>query len=59
MTTDWDKAAMREAVRASLKFTSAKAWSDYVLQPYGNFAKVAQDPSDANIDEYVAERCGT
>ncbi|KAI0342182.1 aryl-alcohol-oxidase from pleurotus Eryingii [Trametopsis cervina] len=59
MTTDWDKAVMRHAVRASLKFAQANAWNDYLRAPVGDFAKVTQDTSDDNIDAFIIAHVGT
>ncbi|KAI0342181.1 alcohol oxidase [Trametopsis cervina] len=59
MSTDWDRAVMRHAIRASLKFTSAHAWDDFLLTPFGDFAQLAQNLTDANIDAYVNEHVGT
>ena len=49
VTTDFDKFALREAVRAIKRFLSAPAWSSYVIGPYGTTAGV----TDAELDDHV------
>jgi len=49
VTTDFDKFTMRETVRASKRFMSAPAWSNYVIGPYGTTAGV----TDAELDDHV------
>ncbi|KAF9528607.1 hypothetical protein CPB83DRAFT_929274 [Crepidotus variabilis] len=51
VTTEFDKFAVREAVRAVKRFAAAKAWSDYVIGPYGSLAGT----SDAEIDSHVRQ----
>ncbi|RDB17144.1 Pyranose dehydrogenase 1 [Hypsizygus marmoreus] len=48
LKSDFDKAAMREAVRSALKFFSAPAWQDYIVAPIG----ISANSTDAEIDAY-------
>ncbi|KAF9528606.1 hypothetical protein CPB83DRAFT_894128 [Crepidotus variabilis] len=50
-TTDFDKFALREIVRATKRFASAPAWSNYIIQPYGTLAGT----SDAELDSHVRQ----
>lgn len=54
-TTDFDKFALREIVRAVKRFASAPAWSGYVIQPYGTLAGT----SDADLDSHVQQYAST
>jgi choline dehydrogenase len=49
VTTQFDKFALREAVRAVKRFAGANAWKDYITRPFGGLAST----SDADIDAYV------
>ncbi|KAG6852169.1 hypothetical protein C0991_002487, partial [Blastosporella zonata] len=53
LQSDFDKAAMREAVKSAMKFV---VWSDYVIAQFGPFAGIE---TDAQIDTYVAANAGT
>jgi hypothetical protein len=45
---------MREATKNAVRFTTAPAWSDYVISPVG------LDPStDASIESYLRDHVGT
>ncbi|KAF8067881.1 aryl-alcohol oxidase precursor [Lyophyllum atratum] len=56
LKSNFDKVAMREAVKTAMKFLAAPAWSGYVIQQVGAFAGVK---TDAQIDAYVAANAGT
>lgn len=55
LTTNFDKVALREAVRATKRFAAAKAWSDYVVGPWGGLSAT----DDAGIDAYVRQQSTT
>jgi choline dehydrogenase len=42
---------MREAVKASIRFVGAPAWSDYVIGRFGTGFSMATD--DASMDVYI------
>lgn len=56
LKSNFDKVAMREAVKTAMKFLTAPAWSGYVIEQVGAFAGVK---TDAQIDAYVAANAGT
>ncbi|KAJ3520621.1 hypothetical protein NMY22_g12671 [Coprinellus aureogranulatus] len=49
VSSQFDKFALREAVKAVRRFFSAKAWADYIISP----VNLASNPTDAAIDSYV------
>lgn len=49
VSTEFDKYAMREGVKAVHRFLHAEAWADYVVSP----VNIASNPTDAAIDDYV------
>ncbi|KAF5325871.1 hypothetical protein D9611_000975 [Ephemerocybe angulata] len=49
VTTEFDKFALREAVRATKRFAAGSAWKDYITSPWGGLSAT----SDADIDAYV------
>ncbi|KAJ7774696.1 aryl-alcohol oxidase [Mycena olivaceomarginata] len=52
--TELDLLLMREATKNAVRFTTAPAWSDYVISPVG------LDPStDASIESYLRDHVGT
>ncbi|KAH9475864.1 Pyranose dehydrogenase 1 [Psilocybe cubensis] len=51
LTNQFDIIAMRESVRAILRFTAAPAWSDWIAGRFGQAFQNATD--DASIDAYV------
>lgn len=55
LTTEFDIFAMREAVKASIRFSKAPAWSDYIISPIANFQAAATTTDDSVIDQYVRE----
>ncbi|KAG6888800.1 hypothetical protein C0995_005820 [Termitomyces sp. Mi166 len=56
LKSQFDKVAMREAVKSAKKFVTAAAWSGYVIEQAGAFAGVE---TDEQIDAYVAANAGT
>ncbi|KAG6841012.1 hypothetical protein C0991_002642 [Blastosporella zonata] len=56
LNTDFDKLAMREAIKGASRFIQAPAWSGYVDGPAGALADAVDD---ASIDSYVANNTGT
>jgi hypothetical protein len=51
----FDIHTMIQAVKAAKKFVTAKAWKDYVIAPYGDFA---QANTDAEIESYARAHSG-
>ncbi|KDR70983.1 hypothetical protein GALMADRAFT_103022 [Galerina marginata CBS 339.88] len=47
LSTDFDVAALREAVKAARRFAAAPAWADYILVPVNNAT------TDDQIDEFL------
>lgn len=56
LTTDFDVFTMRESVKAVKSFVSAKAWSDYIIAPFGELANAN---TDAEIDQFVRDTTTT
>ncbi|KAJ7908757.1 alcohol oxidase [Mycena leptocephala] len=53
--SDVDVFIMREAVKSAMHFTTAPAWQNYVISPFGlNYTS-----TDAEIDDFVRENGGT
>lgn len=57
MSTTFDIFAMREAVKAVQRFTSASPWKDYIIAPF--LAAFASATTDASIESYVRGNAGT
>ncbi|KAG6916121.1 hypothetical protein DXG01_008352 [Tephrocybe rancida] len=51
LSTEFDKVAMRIALKRTLEFTSASPWSDYIVTPIGGLETVK---TDAEMDAYLA-----
>ncbi|KAF9479960.1 alcohol oxidase [Pholiota conissans] len=49
LTTDIDLIVMRESVKATKRFVSAPAWSDYIIEPVGTLAGNTDDEIDAHV----------
>ncbi|KAF9457988.1 aryl-alcohol oxidase precursor [Collybia nuda] len=56
LSTPFDIFTMKEAVKAVQRFTSAKAWKDYILSPFGALATAT---TDTIIETYVRNNAGT
>ncbi|KAG6810942.1 hypothetical protein H0H92_009683 [Tricholoma furcatifolium] len=56
LSSDFDKLAMREAIKGVTRFVAAPAWSGWVIGPAGALANATDD---ASIDTYAAENAGT
>ncbi|KAF7362799.1 Choline dehydrogenase, mitochondrial [Mycena venus] len=52
--TEVDLFIMREAVKSAIRFTTAPAWKDYVISPFG-----LNDTTDAGIDAFIRENAQT
>ncbi|KAF7362801.1 Choline dehydrogenase, mitochondrial [Mycena venus] len=52
--TEVDLVIMREAVKSAIRFTTAPAWKDYVISPFG-----LNDTTDAGIDVFIRENAQT
>ncbi|KAH9063572.1 aryl-alcohol-oxidase from pleurotus Eryingii, partial [Lactarius vividus] len=50
LNSDFDIFAIREAVKAALRFVAAPAWRDYVIGPFG---ALAEAKTDAEIEAYA------
>lgn len=55
LSTDFDKTAVRESVKAIRRFVGSQAFSDYVISP----VNLGANPTDAEIDAYVQTFAGT
>ncbi|KAG6917770.1 hypothetical protein DXG01_001175 [Tephrocybe rancida] len=52
LDSEFDKFAIREAVKASSRFLEAPAWKDYVVAPIAGLENVT---TDAELDEYITQ----
>ncbi|KAF5381665.1 hypothetical protein D9615_005467 [Tricholomella constricta] len=52
LDSDFDKFALREAVKSAVRFLAAPAWKDYVIGPAGALQNKA---TDEELDQYVLE----
>ncbi|KAI9434372.1 aryl-alcohol-oxidase from pleurotus Eryingii [Lactarius indigo] len=50
LNSDFDIFAIREAVKAALRFVAAPAWKDYVIGPFG---ALAEAKTDTEIEAYA------
>jgi len=55
VTTEFDKVALRESVRAVQRFAGSQAWQGYILEPFGDSGAT----SDSDIDAHVREQSTT
>ncbi|KAF9479148.1 alcohol oxidase [Pholiota conissans] len=56
LTTEFDIFTMREAVKSSIRFSKAPAWSDYITGPFADgFQNAFSATDDSVIDQYVRE----
>jgi choline dehydrogenase-like flavoprotein len=56
LNSDFDIFAIREGVKAALRFAAAPAWKDYVIGPYGTLAEAK---TDAQIEAYARSNAAT
>ncbi|KNZ74746.1 Choline dehydrogenase, mitochondrial [Termitomyces sp. J132] len=56
LKTDFDKVAMRAAVKSSLEFLTAPSWAGYVISPINGLENAT---TDAQIDAYVQKNTAT
>lgn len=56
LATDWDIYVLRESVKKVQKFLTADAWKDYVIGPFGDYAKAV---TDAEIEAYARANAAT
>jgi len=56
LNSDFDIFAIREGVKAALRFAAAPAWKDYVIGPYG---ALADAKTDAEIEAYARSNAAT
>ncbi|KAF5362466.1 hypothetical protein D9756_002088 [Leucocoprinus leucothites] len=54
-STEFDRFAMREAFKASRRFLSGPAWSDYIVSP----VQLDGEPTDDEIDAYYRQITGS
>ncbi|RDB16258.1 Pyranose dehydrogenase 1 [Hypsizygus marmoreus] len=55
LKTSFDKLAMREAIKAAMRFADAPVWTDYIVGAVG----FGESDTDAELDAYVAANAGT
>lgn len=55
-TSGIDKLVMREAVKGALRFLNASSFTDYIVAPV---AGLSDNPTDAEIDQYIVANTGT
>ncbi|KAG6876323.1 hypothetical protein C0992_013370 [Termitomyces sp. T32_za158] len=56
LKSDFDKAAMRAAVKSTLQFLTAPSWSGYIISPLNGLESAK---TDAEIDAYVQANTAT
>ncbi|KAK0466266.1 aryl-alcohol oxidase [Desarmillaria tabescens] len=56
LSSEFDVFTLVEAVKSALRFVSASAWNDYVLEPYG---ELAQATTDEALEQYVRNNAGS
>ncbi|KAI9435483.1 alcohol oxidase [Lactarius indigo] len=56
LNSGFDIFTIREAVKATLRFARAPAWSDYVIEPFGAFGEAK---TDAEIEAYARSHSAT
>ncbi|KAG6895509.1 hypothetical protein C0992_000919 [Termitomyces sp. T32_za158] len=52
MTSEYDRVALRESVKKSIRFVSAPAWKDYVIRPGGGLENVT---TDDDLDKFILD----
>ncbi|KAG6917771.1 hypothetical protein DXG01_001176 [Tephrocybe rancida] len=52
LTSEFDRLALREAYKASLRFMSAPVWKDHIVGPAAGLANVT---SDEDLDNYILQ----
>ncbi|KAG6917144.1 hypothetical protein DXG01_003657 [Tephrocybe rancida] len=52
MTSEFDRFALRESVKQSIRFVSAPAWKDYIIRPDLGLQNVT---NDAELDKYILD----
>ncbi|TFK32690.1 hypothetical protein BDQ12DRAFT_638418 [Crucibulum laeve] len=58
--TDFDLQVMIEAIKAAVRFASAKVWDGYILHPYADLATaLAPNATDADIVTYIRRWTGS
>lgn len=56
LKTDFDKHAMREAVKGALRFVAAPAWSQHIIGPVGGLEAATNDDG---LDAYITATANT
>lgn len=56
LKTDFDKLAMREAVKGALRFVAAPAWSQHIIGPIGGLEAATNDDG---LDAYITATANT
>ncbi|KIK62557.1 hypothetical protein GYMLUDRAFT_42024, partial [Collybiopsis luxurians FD-317 M1] len=59
LTSPFDIAAMREAIRIMFRYLSAPVWDGYVLSQFGDFANITATSSDDVLNEYIRNNSGS
>ncbi|KAG6910317.1 hypothetical protein DXG01_011385 [Tephrocybe rancida] len=52
MTSEFDRFALRESVKQSIRFVSAPAWKDYIIRPDLGLQNIT---NDAELDKYILD----
>ncbi|KAG6827482.1 hypothetical protein H0H93_015587, partial [Arthromyces matolae] len=52
LTSGYDKLALREAVKAAMRFVAAPAWTDYIIRPDLGLQYVT---TDAELDQFILQ----
>ncbi|KAG6853037.1 hypothetical protein C0991_007330 [Blastosporella zonata] len=56
LSTDFDKLAMREAIKSTMKFASAPVWSNYIVSAASGLTSTE---TDDQLNAYIAANAGT
>lgn len=56
LSTSFDKAVLREAIRSIQKFLTAPSWNGYLIGPIGGIVNAT---TDALLDQFIAASAGT
>lgn len=56
LATTWDISVLRESIKMIQRFAALPAWKDYIIGPFGDFAKAI---TDAQIEAYAREKAAT
>ncbi|KAF5349895.1 hypothetical protein D9757_013616 [Collybiopsis confluens] len=54
-TSPFDIAAMRQAIRMALQFSSTPTWNGYILAQFGPFANITLHSNDSVLDAFIRD----